>query len=272
MSDFELFKQANEEYEKAKSQKNTEESTKCPHSNVITEKASSICTDCGEEIRTKISETKEWRYYGSSDTKYSSDPNRVQVRKTNERSIHKDVANMGFSEHIVAQANMIYTKVTPGISRGNMRTSIVFACIFNAFKLNNNPQSQEKLMKVFGIGRKACLKGLKYVNLYAPKDLKIHTTYITPVNLLDEIMSNFDATDKQKEEVRQIYKKVENKSSRLNRSRPKSVSSGVVYYWIRKKGKDVSLTEFSEKVSLSELTIVKIAKEIATILKTPDVI
>lgn len=289
MSEFELFKQALNEYEKT--QKNTvsedtedtdsdEEYTdnddssfaptrvsECMHKNTSSEKGVSVCTDCGEEITKDIKHTKEWRYYSQSDSRHSSDPNRVQIRKSEERNIFKDVENMGFSEKIVSEANKIYFQVTHGkIFRGDSRKSIVFACIFHAYKLSGKPQSHAKLINVFALNRKTGLKGLKHVNLHAPKDSTIRTTYITPINLVEEIMEKFSATKEQKEEVILLYHQIKNKSSKLNRSRPQSVASGLVYYWICSRKKDITLKQFTKKVELSELTINKIAKEISDVL------
>ena len=249
-----------------------ESASDCLHLNINSEKGVDVCTDCGEEITKQIHNTKEWRYYGQSDTRHSSDPNRVQIRKSEERNIYKDVENMGFSEKIISEANKIYFQVTQGqIFRGNSRKAIVFACIFHAYKLSGKPQSHEKLIHVFNLNRKTGLKGLKHVNLYAPKSSTIRTTYITPINLVEEIMEKFAATTEQKIEVVNLYNQIKNKSSRLNRSRPQSVGAGLVYYWICSKKKDITLKQFTKKVSLSELTINKIAKEISDVIGLPDV-
>ena len=58
----------------------------CLHLNMNSEKGVDVCTDCGEEITKQIHNTKEWRYYGQSDTRHSSDPNRVHLRKLEERN------------------------------------------------------------------------------------------------------------------------------------------------------------------------------------------
>lgn len=281
MSDFVLFNQALEEYKNMKisdvssegSSPRKIEDSSCSHENVISEKGVSVCVDCGEEIYQRITHEKEWRYYGQSDMKHSSDPNRVQMRKSEERSIFKDVENLGFSESIIAKANKIYAQVTEGkIFRGNHRKAIVFACVFHAYKMSGRPQSHERLIQIFNLSRKTGLRGLKYVNLYAPKDSKIRTTYITPVNLVEEIMEKFSATKEQKQEVTDLYEKIKNKSSRLNRSRPQSVASGLVFYWICMRGKEITLKDFAKKVILSELTINRIAKEIAEVLETPEIV
>jgi transcription initiation factor TFIIIB Brf1 subunit/transcription initiation factor TFIIB len=294
MTEFILFNQALEEYQKMKisDKENASENGEyeeetderevdcnvesheppvdsCSHENVISEKGVNVCVDCGEEIFHRIAHDKEWRYYGPSDSKHSSDPNRVQVRKTEERSIFKDVENLGFSESIVSKANKIYAQVTKNkIFRGDHRKAIVFACVYHAYKMVKKPQSHEHLIQVFNLNKKKGLRGLKYVNLYAPKDSKIRTTYISPETLTADIMKKFNATTEQKQEVTNLYDKIKNKSSRLNRSRPQSVACGLVFYWIQIKHKDISLKDFAKKVNLSELTINRIAKEISTVLET----
>ena len=138
-----------------------EKNTNCLHSDIIDENGLTICMDCGEEINRNISNDKEWRYYGRYDTKHNSDPTRVHQRKTEERTIFKDVENMGFSDKIVSHANNIYTQVTKGkIVRGYSRKSIVFSCIYYAYKLSDKPQTHDYLINIFQIDKKNALHGL----------------------------------------------------------------------------------------------------------------
>ncbi len=240
----------------------------CSHKNIITENGVSLCETCGKEIEKTVYQDKEWRYYGQSDSKRTTDPTRVHARKLDDKNIFKDVENMGFSDKIVTLANKIYLQVTKGqILRGNSRKAVIFSCIFHAFKIMGKPQSHEKLMKIFELNKKASLKGFKYVNLNAPKDSLIHTTYITPVNLVEDIMDIFNSTKEQKKEIIHIYEKIKNKSSKINRSRPQSIASALVYFWISYKNIDISIKDFAKKVSLSELTILKLAREISDILE-----
>ncbi len=81
-----------------------------------------------------------------------------------------------------------------------------------------------------------------------------------------------NSTPDQKKEVINLYARIKNRSSKLNRSRPQSVAAALTYYWIRKKKLDISLKDFAKKVDLSELTINKNAKEVALVLGTPDII
>ena len=239
----------------------------CKHLNMSVDKGVNICTTCGEEIIKELDNMKEWKYYGQTDNKPTFDPNRLQIRKVEERSIYKDVENMGFSDKIINVANKIYYQVTHGqIFRGNSRKAIVFACIFHAYKQSDKPQSHEKLIDIFNLNKKVGLKGLKHVNLYTPKTPFIQMKYITPINIIEEIMEKFDGTKEQISEVCELYNNVKNKSSKLNRCRPQSIASGLIYHWICKKKKNITLTQFAVIVNLSELTISKIETEIEKIL------
>jgi len=280
MSDFSLFEEALGEYDTMKKNEvselensvinNDSKISLCKHSNIIDENGIVCCGDCGIEMEKSIFHEKEWRYYGQADNKRISDPNRVHLRKLEERNIYKDVESMGFSDKIVSLANQIYIQVTKGkIFRGNSRKAIIFASIYHSFKVQDKPQPHENLIKIFKLDRKNALKGLKHVNLNIPRDSVIHTTYITPINLVEDIMDKFYATSEHKKEVRELYEKIANKSSKINRSRPQSIAAGLVFFWICYKGLDISIKDFASKTDLSELTINKISKEISEILEIP---
>ena len=274
MSEFALFEQALAEYETKKIGLDIIISDeKCGHTDIVTENGIVSCLECGEQIHRTIMHEKEWRFYGHSDSKRSSDPNRVQMRKSEERSINKDVENMGFSETIVAMANDIYAQVTKGqIYRGDSRKAVVFACIYHAYKMAGKCQTPKNLMETFGLNKKSSLKGLKIVNVNAPKDSPLHTTALTAIHHIHDVMDKFSATQSQKNEVIDLYNKTKNRSSKLNRARPQSVAAALTYYWICKKNMDISLKKFAQKADLSELTINKNAKEVALVLGTPKIV
>lgn len=239
----------------------------CDHLDVIDDNGLIICVDCGEEIKRVISFEKEWRYYGSEDTRRNADPSRCQIRRTEDKSIFRDVENLGFSERIIVDANDIYSRVTKGkIYRGNFRKSIVFACIFHSYKLSGRPITCEKLQEVFKLDKKVILRGLKFVSLNVPKDSHIRTSHITPIELIDDIVTRVGITSDEKKQITEIYTLVKNKSSLLNRARPQSFAAGLIYYWILENNKDVNIKDFIKKVKLSELTVSKISKEINRIV------
>ena len=240
----------------------------CDHVNVVNEAGTFLCSDCGVELSKVMSYEKDWRYYGSEDTRKSSDPNRCHIRKLEDKSIFKDVENFGFSEKIVNMANDIYTQVTKGkIYRGNSRKAIIFGCIFHSIKLNGKMYTCDNLRDIFKLDRKIILKGLKHVNLNAPKESQIRNKTSNSLELVEECLLKFDMLPEEKKEICDLYESIKNKSSMINRSRPQSVISSLIYYYICKKRgfNNVNIKDFVKKVNLSELTINNIAKEIHTI-------
>lgn len=242
-------------------------SEKCQHESCIESGDSVLCTDCGEEIEKKISYNKEWRYYGHMDTKHKTDPTRCKARKVDVRNIFKDIEGKIFNDSVVMVANQFYTQITDGnIYRGESRKGIVFACVYHAYKQLGNPQVCENLADVFKIDRKTSLKGLKYFRLNIEKGVLKNSNHITPANLVSDIMDRFRATPEQKAEVISLYEQIKNKSSKINRSRPQSVASGLAYYWICNNKKRITIKEFVDEIGLSELTVIRLAKEIASIV------
>jgi len=262
MSDFDLYDQINNKSVSDKVTCNDE----CLHSDVINEGGVHICTECGEEIIRSITHDKEWRFYGGADSR-KSDPTRVHARKLEEKNISKDVSAMDFSDSVVTIANDLYMQCTNGqIYRGGSRRAVIFACVFHAYKILGNHQTPDNLIRTFGITRKAGLKGLKILNVNIPKDSKIHETKISPEHILNEIMDKFLSNNDQKYEVYEIHKRIQNRSSKLNRARPQSVAASVIYYWILKNKIEISLKDFAITTNLSEITINKNTKEVERVL------
>ena len=272
MSDFQLFDQLFSSM--SISENNLKGSDACTHSNTTDNSGIIVCTDCGEEIEKTVLHDKEWRYYGQSDTKYASDPNRCQPRKIDEKNIFKDVEGLGFNDKVLDIANKIYVQVTGGkIHRGKSRKAIIFACVFYTFKRLKNPLACESLIEIFNLDRKTGLRGLKHVNLNISKEEHVNdTVHITPVNLIEDIMNKFSATPEQKLEVINLYSQIHNKSSKINRSRPRSVAAGLIYYWMELNNKNILLKDFIQFVKLSELTVDRLAKEIKDILSQDKLI
>jgi transcription initiation factor TFIIIB Brf1 subunit/transcription initiation factor TFIIB len=241
----------------------------CSHNKIILQGMNSICEDCGEIVSKNFSYEREWRYYGSMDTRHNSDPNRCNIRRVDDKGIFKDVEKYQINPRIINTANEIYETVTNSkIYRGNTRKGIVFACVYHAYNINQNPQSCKNLIQIFDMEQKVALKGLKFVNLNLPikSSIRGDNSSNEVKHLIQEIMNQFNATEQQIIDVHKLYEHLMNRSSLLNRSRPQSVAYGLVCYYIMKKNPDYSIDYFKEKIKLSELTLTRIVREIETII------
>jgi transcription initiation factor TFIIIB Brf1 subunit/transcription initiation factor TFIIB len=231
---------------------------KCTHSDSVQDKNVVVCIHCGKCIQKLYNQHREWK---SQQTRVTPD----------DKNIFKDVENIQFSENIVQIANSLYIQVTRDkIYRGNARKGIISACIFYAFKVIGKPQIYKKIIKLFNINKKIGLKGLKFVSINAPKNSVIFKTQITPLTYIEYYMAELQASLEDIQQIKDLYRFIESKQiQKLNRSRPQSVASGVVYYWLLRENRKITLKTFSKITELSELTIVKIQKDIKEILEQP---
>jgi len=248
----------------------------CLHTIIISEQGSILCGECGLEMNDKDTQDKEWKHYGLNGNKNLMDlvdSNRSYIRKSKDKTIYQDVQNMNISDHIKDIANDIYIEVCGDkVHRGARRKAIVFASIFHAYKLVNEPKSCESLMKIFKVQRKDALKGLKFINDNISKTSPVRTIYITPEHIIHEYLRYFSVSEEKRDDIVQLYNFVKGKSETLNRSRPQSVASGVIWYWIKIHRRQIGVKEFIKKVDLSELTVTKMAKEVARICGNEGII
>ena len=239
----------------------------CKHEQKENVNGQEICVDCGLHLGDLIDEDQEWRYYGNGDNKNSSDPSRVQFRKNPDKGIRKDLEKLLIPSQIANLADQYYFEVTNGdIKRGNLRKGIMFACVFEACKALDKPQTPDQLQKLFCIEKKDMSQGLTYFAFGRPKSEK---KYITPEHYIPKTCAKFKFKQDVVEEVLNLYHTIK-KSSSLNHSYPESVSSGCIYYVLKNKNINISAYEFGKMVGLSDITITKKANEIEEILSNMD--
>lgn len=244
----------------------------CIHSNTSVNEGNSVCNDCGVELYNELSLEQDWRYYGESDNKNSNDPSRCHMRKKDEKTIYKDIEQFKLPKDIMIHANAYYNKITCGkIRRGAFRKTLIFACVFNAYKYTtNNPQPPEELQEKFKLTKKELSKGLTEFNMKMKKTER--PVYISPNNFIPRLMQKFDSSQDSIDKVNSLYDKIANKSVILNRANPMSVISGLIYYYFKSINKDISCSEYCSVVKLSDITIQRISKEISSLLNTKDTV
>lgn len=240
--------------------------SECSHTNNTTEHGLTVCTDCGEEVSIRLCYEKQTRECGQIENIENNTVSKEVIRKIDEKSIFADIDKLGITDGcVLADINRLYLAVTDGqIRRGTSRKSIILGCIKLVFQRRGNMQDPMKYIDILGLSKRIALKGIKTVSLRAPKEPMIETD-LTP-NIIVNIMDKFQASETHKNQVVELYNSVRNKSSKLNRARPHSVASGLIFYWIQKNEKQIGLKEFSKQVALSDLTICKVMKEIQIIL------
>tara|TARA_B110000971_G_scaffold221865_1_gene271124 strand:- start:2643 stop:3599 length:957 start_codon:yes stop_codon:yes gene_type:complete len=162
----------------------------CNNYNIIQEAGNRICKDCGRIDGIVLDAQQEWRYYGVSDNKYSSDPTRcahssnslfdevqfggIMKGYGNEKyrrllkwnSIQYKVKSlMGICKRIqdackegeipycvTDKANFMYKMVSENvIKRGISRSALIAACVYYACKDKNIPRKRREISDLFDL-------------------------------------------------------------------------------------------------------------------------
>jgi len=237
----------------------------CDHHQTVEWHGIVTCVDCGLQLDSPLSFEREWRTRGTEEHTRTIQTGRCHYRKNDDRSIFKDVENSGFPRKVVEIANDLYQKIAQRkIYRGASRKALIFACLFHSYKQVDKPQNPEKLALQFGLSRRGMSRGLKLFTIGIGKDYTINHT--TPMDLVPTILQQLQGSQTQVHEIQQIYDKVKDCSTQLNRSNPQSTAAGLVYLYGRIRGKEFSRKDFATIVGLSEITISKVSREIAGIM------
>lgn len=269
----------------------TEPEELCEHPEYIRFQGDLVCAECGE-IQQELCYEKEWRYYGSSDMKYSSDPSRCTETRTDTRNIMKDVERMQYPMSIVTQANRYYQLITllPDgkckTLRGDNRKALICACIFHAFKDSGHARDPFTIARDFGLTHfhRAMRDFNTWKKSHEPQENKIDLdgnlkvkidksqikNYITALDLVPRILSSLNAEDRHLEGITLIYHRIEQKKMELlNKSIPKSVAAGLVYFYLRYQNIHIQRAAFKKVTGLSDVTFVRIARSISSTLEMP---
>ena len=247
----------------------TKEDGFCSHENVTKDKnMTTICMDCGTELYQEISHEQDWRYYGDQDTRNSSDPSRCQFRKCSEKGIKKDLEKMQFPPEICELADQLYLEVTKGeVKRNLLRKGIMFACVYEAFKIKKKTKTPDEIQKKFGIDNKSMSQGISYYRLRCPREY-FQYEEVDAKHFIPEVLKKFNTKDDHVHKVISLYEKIKDSCVSLHRSNPKSVSKALVYYYLRAKGCNIDPTKYGKIVSLSEAITIRLSSEINRVLGT----
>jgi len=227
----------------------------CPHASISEQRGMCICVQCGFIMPDNYDNDKEYKYINMKQQSGR------QVRKTYEKSIFKDMDAYSIPQNIQIYANEHYKKVSDGkIFRGQSRKAVIFSCVFIAYKQLNQPQSIERLQSIFKINKKTVSKGIKIVGLALHK--QDNKMFLNVDDIIPEMLCKFQSSTEVQEKVKQLYYLIQNRSSTINRSRPRSVAAALIYYYMKACNKNFSDKIFCTTVQLSKLTVQKLHQEI----------
>jgi transcription initiation factor TFIIB len=265
-----------------------------------------ICTGCSM-VQNKVMDTNaEWRFYGSEDNK-SSNPTRcgmpvnqfmpkssigsvigmentankffqyTRMRKYHlwnsmpykERSlfnilnnINVQAGNSGLSQTIIDDAKVLYKKLSEEkISRGDNRNGLIASSIYMSCKSNNVPRSAKEVAKMFNLNISTMTKGCKKFN----EIMNINYDSSTPDDFIKRFCTKLNRPD-----IIQtcfyVIKKADEYSI-VAENAPPSIAAGVIYLVSLTSDQNITKKQISKVCDISEVTINKCYKKLATYTK-----
>ncbi len=215
----------------------------CEHAETFLDACRLICAECGMMLSEKVL-AERWSAVG------------MRKRKVTECPIYNEIPAY-VPQHIKDLTVEIYKSVTgTDIFRNTLRRAIVLACLHRASILKHQPICFEEMLEMFNLKTHEANKGVSYVAHNISR-----TSPFTIPFLNDEIdiESNLASLDLMDEivPVTKLFNLVKKDSDILNNSQCKSVVCGCVFTWLKFKGVQITLKQFSTKIGMSEMTIVK---------------
>lgn len=236
--------------------------SKCEHLETVKESGTVVCCDCGLQLNDTLVDVEQ-RYYTPGDP---TSINRHHIRRNDVRSLYVDLEKHGFPRPVMEMANTYYTQIIEGqIYRAKMRTAIVFACVFNAFKTLKEPRSPEEIAKIFGLDKKGISRGLKLFSSFFKG--RVGNDHINALHLVPKLLANLNISNPLiLEDLTKIYTFAEKNSQIYKSSTPQSVAAGIIWFYLKRAKIGVSKQQFSKVVGLTDITFTKLADETATCL------
>jgi transcription initiation factor TFIIIB Brf1 subunit/transcription initiation factor TFIIB len=249
----------------------------CKHTETEVDGGITFCTECGLELQ----------YFLVQDdhASFNIDPSRCSIRRHTDKVIYSDIQSIGLSNEAMKLSNDIYMDACKSIHRGRFRKAIIFACVFNACNILQEPRDYTKLVNLFEITRTDALKGIKHIRQNVSKDSLIYRQNITAVHFIREYLNYIGFTKDDIDRALVTYTSIDGKSSLLNRSKPQSVASGFVSFYsghIVKTNNgsvngsssgsvNVSAADISKFSHISESTIYKTEKEVRRVIQVCNI-
>jgi len=271
-----LFEGNEDDYKKfCKSIKKTIFTKKeCNHENVNIIEDTQICNDCGMQNQS-VSYEAEWRFYGSSDTRNIKDPSRCHGTNKPTKTINQVIESRYIPNFIVNAMQKKYDAIVKkDTSRGKARRALIAVCELFVYRDMGDDRDVDEIRALYDLKRKDISTAMtKYYAEY-PKDLLKH---LKPCDLIKRYILLSEVPMEHYAHIYKLAKYLDNSSTILNHSNPRSVASSVIFLYLcmfpKLKSKlKLSRSTFAKKVGLSEITITKLTKEASQVINENIVI
>jgi len=250
----------------------------CLHPNLSSQNGQKYCKSCGETIFS----------FHQDDSTFFDDASTPLTEKKSSRSIRKELDLLKLADEVKDLANQYYMeRVGDQTFRSDVRQEMKFICIFDAYRALKIEKDPQQVATLLGLKRKGMSRGILRSSLLLlnkerkegnkGKQDKVNTEADTTAlatlalvpDFLDANQINYDQSHL--EDIERIYHFAKDRSSLLNRSKPQSIASALVYFYMRHKFEvKPNKSDFAKKCSVSPMTVSKIDQELEVLLNSEE--
>ena len=155
-------------------------------------------------------------------------------------------------------------------NRGQIRTSLVAACLFYTYQEFGEYRTLDYIMNLFGIKKRAMTRGLE---MYLEAFPEARTNNITPEKLIPWVMKVTGVDESHQRRILSIAKYFRGTSQILERCTSGVVAAGIVFFYLcmnQEYKNQIGMTKkiFAGKLEISDIALIKIVREMADISTT----
>lgn len=229
---------------------------RCQHAMTVEYEGEVFCSDCGDALRDLDTEFRREK------GKTVEDGGRCQSLQTGSMGILADIQHIhNIPKNIKDRANEYFIeymrRTNSNVLRQKSRRSVIAAVLYYAYLQEKNMAYPiEPLAELLTISPREASQSLYKVARKLPK---LRTVQVTVVDVMNQLLRKLGATDPLDFQwVEYIYSVIEHRNSVLNKARMNSVASGVVWYYIQRENKPITIEHFSRVCELSKGTVANI--------------
>ena len=184
------------------------------------------------------------------------------------KKIDMYVRDTNINSKIISETKLYYKKLSEKdekikgfLTRGEIRISLIAACLFIACKNNNKPMREVEIAKIFGITQSDVTIGLKkFSELEKSKNIAINSYSNNIHDFINKYCSQLNINDNLKKIVHLIYIRAK-KINIIKNSNNYSICGGLLYFISASFELGIKKTEIIKLIKISEVTLNKIYKE-----------
>lgn len=219
---------------------NTYDSSICDH----LELENGTCTQCGIVIQMMCpGNIKEYS-------------NNHSMPAKREKTIMTDLQDHDFPEDIKIKANSIFRKLKLEIKRKAQRKQVVFFCLYEAYYLIGSAVDPAYLRDKLGMAPGEETRAFKTCS-QLETGYHARCSMITPIDLLPFYCSQLGIHQDSLDAIKEIGIDILSKSSELKETTPQIIAGGLIVYYSRTNGLDISINTIAQIVHFSEAIIKK---------------